>query len=182
VIADAAKQAGTLVDDLLAFSRMGRAELARQRVSMDTVVKEVVGLLQPEIGSRTVEWRIGPLGEVTGDAAMLRLVWRNLLSNAVKYTRTREAAVIEVERTELDREHVFCVRDNGVGFDMKYVGKLFGVFQRLHSVDEFEGTGIGLANVRRIIGRHRGRAWAEGELGRGATFCFALPREPEETN
>jgi PAS domain S-box-containing protein len=182
VIADAAKQAGTLVDDLLAFSRMGRAELARQRVSMDAVVKEVVSLLQPEIGSRGIEWRIGPLGEVTGDAAMLRLVWRNLLSNAVKYTRTREAAVIEVERTELDREHVFCVRDNGVGFDMKYVGKLFGVFQRLHSADEFEGTGIGLANVRRIVGRHRGRAWAEGELDRGSTFCFALPRESEETN
>ena len=182
VIADAAKQAGTLVDDLLAFSRMGRAELARQRVSMDAMVKEVQGLLQPEIGSRAIEWRIGPLGEVTGDAAMLRLVWRNLLSNAVKYTRTRETAIIEVERTELDREHVFCVRDNGVGFDMKYVGKLFGVFQRLHSVDEFEGTGIGLANVRRIIGRHRGRAWAEGELDRGSTFCFALPREPEETN
>jgi PAS domain S-box-containing protein len=182
VITDAGKQAGTLVDDLLAFSRMGRAELARQRLSMDAIVKEVLGLLQPEIGTRTIEWRIGPLGEVTGDAAMLRLVWRNLLSNAVKYSRTRETAVIEVERTELDREHVFCVRDNGVGFDMKYVGKLFGVFQRLHSADQFEGTGIGLANVRRIVGRHRGRAWAEGELDRGSTFCFALPRESEERN
>lgn len=182
VIADAARQAGTLVDDLLAFSRMGRAELARQRVSMDAVVREVMGLLQPEIGSRAVEWRIGPLGEATGDAAMLRLVWRNLLSNAVKYTRPRETAVIEVERTELDREHVFCVRDNGVGFDMKYVGKLFGVFQRLHAADQFEGTGIGLANVRRIVGRHGGRAWAEGEIGRGSTFCFALPRESEETD
>ncbi len=181
VIADASKQAGTLVDDLLAFSRMGRAELARQRVSMDAMVKEVLGLLQPEIGSRAVEWRIGPLGEVTGDAAMLRLVWRNLLSNAVKYTRTRDTAVIEVERTELDREHVFCVRDNGVGFDMKYVGKLFGVFQRLHSADQFEGTGIGLANVRRIVGRHGGRAWAEGQLDKGSAFCFALPRESEET-
>lgn len=182
VIADAAKQAGTLVDDLLAFSRMGRAELARQRVSMDAMVKEVLGLLQPEIGSRAIEWRIGPLGEVTGDAAMLRLVWRNLLSNAVKYSRTRDTAIIAVERTELEREHVFCVRDNGVGFDMKYVGKLFGVFQRLHSADQFEGTGIGLANVRRIVGRHGGRAWAEGEVDRGSTFCFALPREPEETH
>ena len=182
VIADAAKQAGILVDDLLAFSRMGRAELARQRVSMDAMVKEVLGLLQPEIGSRAIEWRIGPLGDVTGDTAMLRLVWRNLLSNAVKYTRTRETAVIEVERTELEREHVFCVRDNGVGFDMKYLGKLFGVFQRLHSADQFEGTGIGLANVRRIVGRHGGRAWAEGEVDRGSTFCFALPRESEETH
>lgn len=182
VIADAARQAGILVDDLLAFSRMGRAELARQRVSMDAMVKEVLALLQPEIGSRAVEWRIGPLGDVTGDAAMLRLVWRNLLSNALKYTRTRDTAVIEVERTELDREHVFCVRDNGVGFDMKYVGKLFGVFQRLHSADQFEGTGIGLANVRRIVGRHGGRAWAEGELDRGAKFCFALPCETEESN
>jgi PAS domain S-box-containing protein len=178
VVADAAKQAGTLVDDLLAFSRMGRAELARQRVSMDAIVKEVLALLQPEIGSRTIEWRIAPLGAVTGDAAMLRLVWRNLLSNAVKYTRTRETAIIEVEQTDLDREHVFCVRDNGVGFDMKYVGKLFGVFQRLHSADQFEGTGIGLANVRRIVGRHGGRAWAEGEIDRGSRFCFALPREP----
>jgi len=180
VIADAAKQAGTLVDDLLAFSRMGRAELARQRVSMDAMVQEVLGQLQPEIASRAIEWRIGQLGEVTGDAAMLRLVWRNLLSNAVKYTRTREGAIIEVSRTELDREHVFCVRDNGVGFDMKYVGKLFGVFQRLHSADQFEGTGIGLANVRRIVGRHGGKAWAEGEVNRGAAFFFSLPRESEE--
>jgi len=182
VIADAAKQAGTLVDDLLAFSRMGRAELARQRVSMDAMVKEVLVALQPDIGSRTIEWRIGPLGSVTGDAAMLRLVWRNLLSNAVKYTRTRETAVIEVARTELGHEHVFCVSDNGVGFDMKYVAKLFGVFQRLHSADQFEGTGIGLANVRRIVGRHRGRAWAEGKVDHGSTFCFALPRESEEAN
>lgn len=182
VMADAAKHAGTLVDDLLAFSRMGRAELAHQRVSMDALVSEVRALLQPEIGTRAIDWQLEPLGEVTGDTAMLRLVWRNLLSNAVKYTRTRDRATIEVRRSDGEGEHVFCVRDNGVGFDMKYVGKLFGVFQRLHSADHFEGTGIGLANVRRIVGRHGGRVWAEGEVDRGSVFCFTIPHDREKTD
>ena len=180
VMTDAARQAGLLVDDLLAFSRMGRAELARQRVSMDALVREVRAQLEPDVGQRKIEWRVGPLGEVIGDAAMFRQVWRNLLSNAVKYSRTREDAVIEVNRSDAQGEHVFCVRDNGVGFDMKYVGKLFGVFQRLHTADQFEGTGIGLANVRRIVTRHHGRVWAEGKIGEGSTFCFALPRQEEE--
>jgi PAS domain S-box-containing protein len=176
VVASSAKQAGTLVDDLLAFSRMGRAELARQRVNMDALVSEVRKESSSETGSRSIEWRVSPLGEVIGDAAMLRLVWRNLLSNAIKYTRPRHPAVVEVGRIDDPAETAFFVRDNGVGFDMKYVGKLFGVFQRLHSGDEFEGTGIGLANVRRIVMRHGGRTWAEGELDKGSTFYFALPR------
>jgi signal transduction histidine kinase len=176
VIVDAAKQAGTLVDDLLAFSRMGRAEVARQRVSMDALVQQVRADLASETAARTIEWQIGPLGESTGDAAMLRLVWRNLLGNALKYSRTRDPAIIEVGRMPEAAEDAFYVRDNGVGFDMRYVGKLFGVFQRLHSSEQFEGTGIGLANVRRIVMRHGGRTWAEGEPDRGATFYFSLPR------
>jgi PAS domain S-box-containing protein len=179
VIVDSAKQAGTLVDDLLAFSRMGRAELARQRVSMDQLLRDARSDLQTETAGRTVDWRIGELGDVTGDAAMLRLVWRNLLSNAVKYSRTRETAIVEVGKMAKPEEDVFYVRDHGVGFDMRYVGKLFGVFQRLHSGDQFEGTGIGLANVRRIVMRHGGRTWAEGELEHGATFYFSIPHSAE---
>jgi PAS domain S-box-containing protein len=180
IITDSVKQAGNLVDDLLAFSRMGRAELAHQRLSMDALVQEVRKALDTEIGNRTIEWTVGTLGNATGDAAMLRLVWRNLLSNAVKYTRMREVATIEIGKQPGDGEDVYSVRDNGAGFDMKYVGKLFGVFQRLHPAEQFEGTGIGLANVRRIVSRHGGRAWAEGEVGAGSTFYFALPRRESE--
>jgi len=179
VIADSARHAGTLVDDLLAFSRMGRAELARQQVSMDSLVEEARRDLEAESAGRTVEWRVEELGEVTGDAAMLRLVWRNLLSNALKYSRMRNVSVVEAGRFSEGNEDVFYVRDNGAGFDMRYVGKLFGVFQRLHSGDQFEGTGIGLANVRRIVMRHGGRTWAEGALDRGAAFYFSLPRSEE---
>ena len=175
VIASSAKRAGTLVDDLLAFSRMGRADLAHQRVDMDALVREVRTDLAPEKGAARVDWQVGPLGSVVGDAAMLRLVWRNLLSNAVKYSRNAAAPKVEVGRNDAGSESIFFVRDNGVGFDMKYVGKLFGVFQRLHSGDEFEGTGIGLANVRRIVMRHGGRTWAESELDKGSTFYFSLP-------
>ncbi len=176
VIHDSARHAGRLVDDLLAFSRMGRAELRQTPVDMNALVEEVRREVAGEAEGRNVRWEVGPLPAVRGDPAMLRLVWRNLLSNALKYTRPRAAARVEVGGTAGEREAVFFVRDNGVGFDMKYKEKLFGVFQRLHRPEQFEGTGIGLANVRRIVARHGGRAWAEGVPDGGATFFFSLPR------
>ena len=171
------KGLGTLIDELLAFSRMSRTELRSTQVNMDAMVHEVAKDVQPDAMGRKIDWRIGGLAEVRGDPAMLRQVWRNLLGNAVKYTRERELAVIEVTHQRTATEDVFRVKDNGAGFEMEYVAKLFGVFQRLHSTAEFEGTGIGLANVRRIVERHGGRTWAEGAVGEGATFFFSLPRE-----
>jgi hypothetical protein len=175
-IAKAAKHMGQLIDDLLAFSRMGRAEFLRMRVGLEALVADVVEELQEASPGRDVLFRKGPLPEVTGDPAMLRVVLINLVSNALKYTRPRERPEVEIGSLD-DRpgEVVVFVRDNGVGFDMQYADKLFGVFQRLHGADEFEGTGIGLATVRRIVHRHGGRTWAEGEPGRGATFYFSLP-------
>ena len=175
-IAEAARQGGKLVDDLLEFSRMGRAELKKAQVSLRELVAEVRRELAPEAEGRKVQWRVGDLPEVQADPALLRLVLKNLLSNALKYSRTREEAIIEVWATERAGELEVAVRDNGVGFEMQYVDKLFGVFQRLHRPEQFEGTGIGLANVRRIIARHGGRTWAESVVGQGATFHFTLPR------
>lgn len=177
-ISAAARQAGQLVDDLLAFSRMGRAELMATQIDMNALVQQSKSDLRVDESARKIEWRVAELPGVKGDPAMLRLVWQNLLSNAVKYSRDREMAVIEVGcQNAAEDEKIFFVRDNGVGFDMRYVDKLFGVFQRLHSNEAFEGTGIGLANVRRIISRHGGRVWAESELDHGATFYFSLPNE-----
>ena len=174
-IRDAAEQMSELIDDLLAFSRMGRAEMRTGTVVLDDLVQHVIKALEMETKGRKIEWKIEPLPEVAGDAAMLRLVLSNLIGNAVKYTATRDPARIEIGCPEKkDGRATICVRDNGVGFDMKYAHKLFGVFQRLHRQEDFEGTGIGLATVRRIITRHGGTVTADGAVDRGATFSFAI--------
>ena len=174
-IADAGREMGELIDDLLAFSRMGRAELVEREVDLAPLIAEVRRGLELAVQDRTIHWQLAPLPPVRGDAAMLRQVLVNLLGNAVKYTRGRDPAEITVGCAgEEEGRLVFFVRDNGAGFDMKYADKLFGVFQRLHRADEFEGTGIGLASVRRIVARHGGRTWGEGRPGAGATFYFTL--------
>jgi light-regulated signal transduction histidine kinase (bacteriophytochrome) len=174
-ILDAAKRMGTLIDDLIAFSRIGRAETRASTVSLQQLVNEVVEEMRPDLAERTVSWRIGDLPDLYGDRSMLRMVFANLITNAVKFTRPRERAEIEIGSFEDARGLVLFVRDNGVGFDMKYSHKLFRVFQRLHGSEEFEGTGIGLATVQRIIQRHGGTAWAEGSVNGGATLFLALP-------
>ena len=178
-IIESAISAGTLVDNLLSYSQMGRATLVPVPLDMDTVTAEVIRKLDMEVGARTIDWRIGKLAPARGDPVMMRLVFQNLLANSIKFTRDRDPAVIEVGCEPGDGENVYFVRDNGVGFDEAYVSKLFGVFQRLHRVEEFEGTGIGLANVRRIVERHGGRVWAEGQVDGGATISFALPSGAE---
>lgn len=176
-ISDAAKRMGTLIDDLLAFSRMGRKEMATECVDLTALLKDVIHEFDSEIQGRDIEWRVANLPVVTGDRAMLRVVLVNLISNALKFTQKRAKSEIEISSLpESATEAVVFVRDNGAGFDMQYADKLFGVFQRLHGSDEFEGTGIGLANVRRIINRHGGRTWAQGLVDGGATFYFSLPK------
>jgi light-regulated signal transduction histidine kinase (bacteriophytochrome) len=179
-ISDSVYQMGVLIDELLDFSRTGRKEL--QQIGLDTydIIQEALEMLKSEINGHNIKWKIAEMPDVFGDPALLRLVWFNLLSNAVKFTRTSKNARIEIGVREENKEFVFFVRDNGVGFDMKYAKKLYGVFQRLHSSEEFEGTGIGLANVRRTISRHGGRTWAEAEPDKGATFYFSLPKQKGE--
>ncbi len=181
IIADSARRMGALIDDLLVFSRMGRMELHCAKVEPDALIHEVLETLQEEMKGRNIEWKIARLPQIRADLAMLRQVWANLIGNAVKYTRPRDPAIIEIGCNETDVESVFYVRDNGVGFDMQYAHKLYGVFQRLHRIEEFEGTGIGLANVQRIVLRHHGRVWAEGKINEGATFFFAIPKQTIET-
>jgi PAS domain S-box-containing protein len=179
-IADSARQMAALIDDLLQFSRTGRQEMRQASINMNLVLQEVMESIKQDNTGRNIEWIFATLPNVYGDYAMLRLVWFNLLNNAVKFTRKKEKAKIEVGCREDNMEYVFFVRDNGVGFDMQYAHKLFGVFQRLHATEEFEGTGIGLANVRRIIAKHGGRTWAEAALDQGAVFYFTLLKNKEK--
>jgi light-regulated signal transduction histidine kinase (bacteriophytochrome) len=165
---------GALVDELLNLTRVGRQSLTIQVTGLGTMVKDVVGMLEPELEGRKVEWKIGDLPFVECDPTLVRLVFQNLIGNALKYSRPRSPAVIEIGQTETNGQRAVFVRDNGVGFSMKYADKLFGVFQRLHRPEDFEGTGVGLATVQRIVQKHGGRVWAEAELDRGATFYFTL--------
>jgi signal transduction histidine kinase len=173
-ILQAARRMGQLVDDLLNLSRVGRKELSTQVTGLNSVVEEVLASLGPEVEGRQIEWKIGKLPFVEADPSLLKQVFANLLSNAIKYTRPRDHAVIEVGCMSSNGAPCIFVQDNGVGFNMKYAEKLFGIFQRLHRQEDFEGTGIGLATVQRIIHKHGGRVWAEAELDRGATFYFTL--------
>lgn len=175
-ILESAKRMGALIDDLLAFSRIGRAEARQSTVSLEQLVKEVRSELGQETDERHITWKVGSLPDLYGDRSMLKLALVNLIANAIKFTRPRPQPEIEIGCEEKQKDGVVVfIRDNGVGFDMKYVNKLFGVFQRLHRTEEFEGTGIGLATVQRIIHRHGGQVWAEGFVDRGATFFFSVP-------
>ena len=177
VIHEAAVRMGTLIDSLLAFARIGRSEMQVTPVPVGSLVEEIIQEMGQDVKDRTMRWKVGDLPTLTADRQLLKLAFINLLDNAVKYTRTRPEAVIEVEGHQGDGQVVLLVRDNGVGFDPAYTNKLFGIFQRLHSASEFEGTGIGLANVKRIINRHGGDVWAEGVLGRGSTFYMSFPEK-----
>jgi PAS domain S-box-containing protein len=177
VISREARRMGQLIDDLLSFSRLGRKEMYSSKIEMRTLVVSVLNDLLKEEKRERLDIHIAKLPVAKGDSSLIRQVWFNLLSNAIKFTSKKERAVIEVGSRTTKEEFIYYVRDNGAGFDMEYANKLFGVFQRLHSESEFSGTGVGLAIVQRTIRRHGGRVWAEGEVEKGATFYFALPRK-----
>ena len=182
-ISKSAKRMGDLIDDLLAFSQIGRSEVKKTEVNLDELVRETLGDFQAETKERNIVWTIHALPTVRADRALLRLVLVNLISNALKFTGARTEARIEIGCAPVGNDDtVIFIRDNGAGFDPKYTEKLFGVFQRLHSEEEFEGTGIGLANVHRIIRGHGGRTWAEGVVDGGAAFYFSLPKQNEAIN
>jgi light-regulated signal transduction histidine kinase (bacteriophytochrome) len=175
-IKEAADRMNQLINDLLRMSRVGRAEMHLTELPLADVVRQAQNDLSPELVGRKVNWKIQPLPTVRADPTLLRHAFVNLLSNALKFTRHQDAAEIEIGAKEEAHRWIIHVRDNGVGFDQKFVGRLFGVFQRLHSEREFEGTGMGLAIVRKIVSRHGGEAWAEGRLNEGATFFLSLPK------
>ena len=178
IIIDAATRMNTLIEDLLSFSKLGRQEMRNIPVDLNNLIIEAQAELTPMTEGRVIDWQIGALPTAHGDPSLLRQVFINLLSNALKYSLLRTPAKIAIGAVKNEAgEIIYYVRDNGVGFEMQYADKLFGVFQRLHSAREFEGTGIGLANVRRIINRHGGRIWAESAVEQGATFYFILPNE-----
>jgi light-regulated signal transduction histidine kinase (bacteriophytochrome) len=174
LVRESTQHMAQLIDDLLELSRVTRSELKREVVDLSALAQSVVGRLRAESPSRQVEVQIEPRLTHSGDPTLLGVVLANLLGNAWKYSSKRDVAVIELGRTTHDGAEAYFVRDNGAGFDMKYLHKLFGVFERLHSAQEFEGTGIGLATVRRIVERHGGRVWARGQVDAGATFFFTL--------
>jgi light-regulated signal transduction histidine kinase (bacteriophytochrome) len=174
-ITEASVEMGQLIDDLLAFSRMGRTEMRESRVDVGVMVQDTIRSLDMATTGRNIVWQTAPLPAVLGDPSLVKQVLTNLIGNAVKYSRKRDPARIEIGCAgEEDGRIILFVRDNGAGFDMQYAHKLFGVFQRLHRAEEFEGTGIGLATVQRIVTRHGGRVWAEGAVDEGATFYFTL--------
>lgn len=175
-IKEAADRMNQLITDLLRLSRVGRAEMNRIDVPLDEVVRQAQNDLSPEAFGRKIQWRIQSLPTVQGDPTLLRHLFVNLLANALKFSRARDVAEIEIGAREEPDRWIVHVRDNGLGFDQRFVGRLFGVFQRLHSEREFEGTGIGLAIVHKIVARHGGETWAEGRLNEGATFNFSLPK------
>jgi signal transduction histidine kinase len=168
------RRMGLLADELLNLARVGRQQLNLQTTDMTAIAREVIAELKPEYAGRCVEWKLGDLPSVQCDAALMKQVFQSLISNAIKYSRPRARAIIEIGQAQCKQQTAIFVRDNGVGFNMKYAGKLFGVFQRLHRNEDFEGTGIGLATVHRIIQKHRGEVWVEAELDIGATFYFTL--------
>jgi len=175
VVRDNSQRMGRLIDDLLAFSRLGRKPLSNTLIDMKRLVEEVLEEVETPDG-KTPEFAVEILPPVQGDAVLVKQVWANLLANAVKFSSKREQPVIEVSGREDGAENVYCVKDNGAGFDMQYYDKLFGVFQRLHGATEFPGTGVGLAIVQRVVTRHGGRVWAEGKVNQGAAFYFSMPR------
>jgi len=180
IVIDSAQRMDELIEGLLRFSRLGRQALTRQPIDISSLVREVLAELNKDQGDHKVEIKVGNLPACVGDAPLVKQVFVNLLSNAFKFTRQKEPAIIEIGSEQREGERAYLIRDNGAGFDMTYADKLFGVFQRLHRDSEFEGTGVGLSIVQRIIERHGGRIWAEAEVDKGATFCFTLPQQPME--
>jgi light-regulated signal transduction histidine kinase (bacteriophytochrome) len=177
IISDSTRHMGVLIDNLLAFAQMGKAAIQPSWIDTNALITQVRDELSPDTKGRTIEWIIEPLPQVYADKTLLKQVWMNLLGNAIKYTKNRDKAEISIGCKESPQGFEFHIKDNGAGFDMQYADKLFGIFQRLHFKEEFEGTGVGLAHVERIISKHGGRTWAHGEINVGATFYFTLPRK-----